>query len=239
MNLSPSQIHEISSTPLTALGQMGQFNGKIYRYVKAGAANLAPGKLVVQADPIANHVDCAAYAAAAINATKVQLTLGATAATADYYRGGQLVVQDGTGEGRAYEIEGNTAADASGVVTVYLREGLSVAIVATTSKCDLIANRYQGVVISATDQADLAIGIPNVTITAAYYGWVQTFGACSALMDEAVAAGLALTIGTGVAGAVEALDGAGEQEVGVIGSTAGVDTEYQLIYLTIDKGFAA
>ena len=53
-------------------------------------------------------------------------------------------------------------------------------------------------------------------------------------MDEAVTNGTIVTIGTSVAGAVEAQDAAGEPIVGVVDGTAGVDTEYQQVYLKID-----
>jgi hypothetical protein len=235
MHIDPFKI---SSVAEARLGQMGAYNGKLYRYAKAGGSNLAKGKLVVAPDPVANHIDLAPVAAYAIGTTTIQLTLGATAATADQYKGGSMVIQDGTGEGRSYYIEGNTAAGSAGTITVYLREGIDTAMVVANTKVDLLASDYNGVVISATDQADRALGVPNVAITAAYYGWIQTMGNCSVLMDEAVAVGLALTIGTGVAGAVEALDGAGEQDLGVVSQTAGVDTEYQNVWLHIDRGYA-
>jgi hypothetical protein len=76
--------------------------------------------------------------------------------------------------------------------------------------------------------------VPNVAVTAAFYAWLQTGGECAVLADEAVAKGLSLTIGTGVVGAVEAADGAGEQVIGVA-SEALVDTEYRSAFLTIDR----
>jgi hypothetical protein len=94
-------------------------------------------------------------------------------------------------------------------------------------------NPWSAAVISVTDQADMPVGIPNVTITAAYYGWLQTKGVCSAFADESITAGLSLTTGTGVAGALEALDAAGEPLVGVA-LVAGVDDEYRAVSLMID-----
>ena len=70
-------------------------------------------------------------------------------------------------------------------------------------------------------------------VTAAYYYWCQTRGDAVVLMDEAVAKGAAITIGSSVAGAVEAVDAAGEIQIGINRET-GVDTEYGPVWLTID-----
>lgn len=239
MNLSHNLITKIDDSPMTALGQIGYFHGKTFRYVKAGASNLARGKLVVAPTVVANHLNMSWATAPAIGDTKVTVTLGATAATKDQYAGGELVVQDGTGEGRSYIVSGNLAASSGATCTVFLKEAIDTAGVASEANVDLLASPWNGVVISVTDQADLAIGVPVVAITAAYYGWVQTGGRCSVLMDEAITVGQTVTIGTGVAGAVEALDAAGEQAVGVMQATAGVDTEYQSVFLTLDRGLAS
>lgn len=230
-----ADVRTIGDTQVHALGAryVDAKAGRIYRYVKAGATALDPGKLVVNADLVANHTNQTFNAAAAVGDTVVYLNIGATAATQDQYRDGFLTVNDATGEGITYAVQGNSAASSSGVVTVYLKEPIKVALVASTSEGTLKPSNWSGVVISATDQADLAVGVPNVTITANYYGWVQTRGECAVLADEAVTKGQALTIGTGTAGAVEAQDAAGEPQIGVA-SEALVDTEYRSAFLTID-----
>lgn len=236
--LSPSSFTETSDVALYGVGQRytdGQ--GRVFRYAKAGASNLARGKLTVAPTVVANHINLSFQTAPTDGDTTVKVTLGATAATADYYKDGQLVVNDGTGEGRAYGIAGNSAADSSGTCTVYLKEAIDIDGAVSETNVDLLANNWSGIVISATDQADFATGVPVVAITAGEFGFVQTGGPASVLFDEAVTNGLAVTIGTGVAGAVEAADGAGEQVVGVVSGTAGVDTEYQLVELTIDRPF--
>lgn len=239
MNLSHSQITSSDTSALTALGQMGYYNGKIFRYVKVGGTALSRGKLVVAPTVVANHLNMSFAVAPTVGDTVVKVTLGATAATADQYAGGELVVQDGTGEGRSYIVDGNLAADSAGTCTVYLKEAIDTTGALSETNVDLIASPYNGVVISATDQADMAVGVPVASISASEYGWVQTGGRASVLADEAIAVGLTVTIGSGVAGAVEALDGAGEQAVGIVHGTAMVDTEYQSVFLTIDKGFAS
>lgn len=226
-------FRDISSVQLVPLGSYDEtLDGRGYRYARAGATTLDPGKLAVNADLVANHTNIVVAAAVAVGAVKVTATLGATAATADQYRDGFLTVNDAAGEGITYRISGHPSAGSAGVISVNLAEPVEVALT-TSSEVTLKKNPYADVVISATDQADQAVGVPNVSITNAYCGWLQTKGECAVLADEAVTKGLALTIGTGVAGAVEALDGLGEQQIGVA-SEALVDTEYRSAYLSID-----
>jgi hypothetical protein len=214
--------------------KMSLADGRTFRWGKAGAVALAPGKLCVAPTVVANHINLSWATAPAVGDTTVSVTLGATAATLNQYKDGFLVVQDGTGEGRAYGIEGHAAADSAGTIRLNLKEAIRAAGAASEANVDLIANPYNGAVISVTDQADQPVGVPVTTIAAGEFGWFQTGGPCAVLMDEAVTNGLTVTIGTGVAGAVEALDAAGETAVGIVAGTAGVDTEYQLINLILD-----
>jgi hypothetical protein len=227
-------FRDISSTKELSLGTKGVTrDGRIYRYSLAGAVALAPGKICINADLVANHTNQAVQAAATVGATEVSVTLGATAATADQYKDGYLVINDADGEGINYLINGHAAHAGSGTLVVNLVDPIEVALT-TSSEYTLKANTWAGVVISIADQADQCVGVPNVAVTAAYYAWLQTGGECSVLADEAVAKGLALTIGSSTVGAVEALDAAGEYQIGVA-SEALVDTEYRSAYLTIDQ----
>lgn len=238
MNLSPATIVETGDVELLTVGaRYSDAFGRVFRYAKAGASALARGKLCVAPTVVANHINLSWATVPAIGDKTVYITLGATAATADQYKGGSLVVQDGTGQGRAYRISGNDAVDSAGTITVRLEEAIDTAGAASETGCDLISNPWRGAVISVTDQADFATGVPVVEIAAGKYGMIQTGGLCSVLMDEAVTNGSVVTIGSSTAGAVEAQDAAGEQAVGIVAGTAGVDTEYQLVELTIDKPF--
>lgn len=215
------------------LGEVGTtIDGRVFRYAQAGATDLDPGKLTVNADVDTDVVNKTVAATVAANATEVVLDAAGTV-TLDTYRDGYLTVNDATGEGISYRVTGNTATTGAAELTAYLQEPLKVGLTVDVSEVTLNQNPWDDIVISATDQADMPTGVPNVTIDDADYGWVQTGGVCSVLFDEAVAKGLALTIGTGVAGAVEALDAAGEFQIGVA-LMAGVDTEYQPAFLTMN-----
>lgn len=229
LSLTNQDARKTSATQLHVLGSIGETaDGRVYRYAKAGASNLVAGNLQVNADLDSNVVNKAATAASAIGSFSVVFTAGGSQ-TLDAYKDGQLTVNDATGEGIAYSVRGNTSGTA---VTVALKEPIVVALT-TSSEVTLKKNTWDSTVISATDQADQAVGVPNTAVTAAYYYWVQTRGEASVLADEAVTKGLALTIGTGTAGAVEALDAAGESQIGVA-SEALVDTENRAAFLMVD-----
>ncbi len=233
MTLHPNDTRTITEDQELPIGTMGVTkDGRAYRYTEAGGTALSPGKLTVTAAQIANHENIAVAEPAAVGDFKVTVTLGATAATANDYADGYLVVNDAAGEGIAYAISGHPAADASANLVITLSEEIKVALT-TSSQVSLQKNPWKDTIISVADQLDMPVGIPNVAITAGYYGWTQTKGVCSALADETLAIGVDLTTGTAVVGAVEAADAAGEPVIGKA-IMAGVDTEYAAIYLQID-----
>ena len=235
--LSPSTPFEISSTQQVALGHRyaQDSTNRVWFYSEAGASTLDRGKLAVAATVDAQRINLSFSVAPAIGDTEVSVTIGSGNAAANDFRDGYLVVQDGLGEGRFYPIEGHGAITASTVGKIKLREAIDTVSAITVANVDLLKNKYKDLVISVADQADPVAGFPNVSITADYFGWTQTWGPCSVWFDEAVVAGAALTIGTGTVGQVEMLDAAGEPLLGHVGMNAGVDTEYQLVNLCITR----
>lgn len=231
-NINPFTTETAKSATLGQIYTDG--SGRTFRYAKAGGSILARGKLVVAAGEAANHKNMSFQAAPAVGDRDVKVTLGATALTADQYKDGWFVVQDGTGEGRAYGVEGHAAADSAATATIRLKEAIDTAGATGELNCDLILNIYDGLVISVTDQQDTPIGVPVVAVAASSYFWVQTGGPVSVLQDEVIAVGQAVTIGSSVAGAVELQDAAGEPQIGVVPMHATVDTEYSLVNLTLD-----
>lgn len=177
--------------------------GREYRYVRNGASTGAAGKVVQGSAPVAAHVNLA-VAAAAVGATTVDITFGTTAITADQYKDGFLVVEDGTGAGQMYKILSHPAANLSTalVVTLYPEAGLQVALDAT-SKVSLLKREWDGAILAPTTLTNVVIGVPLVTITAAYYGWAQKKGVCPALQDGAWTVGAGLMASNGTAGSLE------------------------------------
>jgi len=236
--LSPSTPYEISATQLVELGAKyaQDSTGRVWHYCQAGGGTLARGKINVAATQDAQRVNLSFSVAPAAGDYSVSVTIGTGNATANDYKDGWLVVQDGTGEGRAYPIEGHDAITASTAGKFLLKEPIDTAGALAEANVDLIKNLYDDIVISVADQIDPAVGVCNVALTTLYYGMVQTYGACAVLMDETLAVGSAIVIGSSTVGAVEAFDyNSGEVQLGIQGAQAGVDTEYQLVYLRLEN----
>lgn len=238
MALSHSTPFTSSSVRETALGSPYdglQAESRCWKYAENGGTQADPGKLMVAADVVANHIDLSFTVAPAVGDRQVTVTLGATAVSADDYRDGFVNVQDGTGEGRAYGVEGHPAAASAGNLVLDLKENVRAAGATGEANVNLVKNLYKDVVISAVDQADVPVGVFNETVPANQYSFIQTWGPAPVWQDEAVAIGDMVTIGTGAAGQVEADDAAGEPLIGIQGHNTGVATEYQMVYLKLDR----
>lgn len=211
-------------------------DGREVILVKAGAATtIAAGKLYQDAAIVSNHENCAVTAFTAYSANgnvpaKVTLTLGATAVTANQYRGGFLVVNDAVGEGQTLRIASHPAADASASLVVTLEDAPNTALT-TASEVSLIPAHGQDVIIFPTTATNVAAGVGLYPITAAYYGFLVSKGIVSCLADGAPASGAAISPSNAVAGAVE---GAVLAQ-GLVGNAlqTAVDTEYRTVFINV------
>jgi len=181
-------IWEDSSTAKHKLGTRMQLaDGRVFYYALNGAVAGVAGTLAECLPAVAGHynVNCSA---AAIGDQSINVTITSTAATANQYAEGYLHVQDGTGEGHYYKIKSNTAASASGTVTVTLYDPIRVATVASgTSEVSMTYNPYYKLVKSAT-VTNMVVGIYNYVVTASYYFWTQTWGPAVVLGSAAISA---------------------------------------------------
>lgn len=206
-------------------------DGRIFRYVKAGGTALVPGKLQQAAAVVANHQNIAVAAAAAVGATSVTVTLGATAATKDQYAGGTLVVSDAAGEGHTYLIKSHPAAISGGSLTLTLEDPVVVALTTSSEAC-LMPNIYNGVIVNPTTPTNVPVGVAIYPITASEFGFIQTRGPVSCLNDSGTAVGLGIAPSQAVAGAVKTQ----AATLHCLGSAlqAGVDTEYRTVFIGLD-----
>lgn len=209
-------------------------DGREVTLVKNGGTALAAGVLVQDAAVVPNHQNIAvtAYTAYSANGNvpaKVTVTLGATAATANQYAGGFLVVNDNNGEGHTLRIASHPAADASASLVVTLEEGPSVAIT-TASEVSLVGAHGKDVIIQPTTVTNAQVGVTLNTIAASAYGFVVSRGLVSCLAQGAIGVGLGISIGS-VEGSV-AVAAATTARLG-FAAQAGVDTEYRVVYVNI------
>jgi len=206
-----------------------------FRYILAGASNLAVGKATSSVAEDANLVDenVAAGQASAIGAQVVLFTAGgATTLAKDELEGGFYSVNDATGEGQMRRISGNPAAAAATILTITLDEPLKVATVVTTTQHTIIHNPWSKVVLQATATI-FPTGVPQVAIPLANYGWSQTKGWGTAWHQEATTPGEELIHG-GTDGQVIINTGYVSQVVGWMGPATPGIAEYQPVYFVID-----
>lgn len=205
-------------------------DGRGFRYCLVGASALVPGKLYQAPAEVTNHQDLTPVAAA-IGATSVTVALGATAATADQYAGGFMVVTVTPGQGYTYRISSNPAAALSTSMALTLSDPLQVALT-TSSRIDLFPSPFSGVIVNPASASSAPVGVAVYAASAASYAWLQVSGPVAILADGANAVGASVVASNAVAGAVE--DAAGSAQA-IIGTclTGAADTEYGLVQLSL------
>lgn len=228
------EFNVISSTQQGRLGEAAEtWDGRKYRYGLAGGSTLAPGKMNAGPAVVANHVNITGGTAAAVGDRQVTVTLGATAATANQYAGGYIWSNStSTGQGPTYRIRSHAAIASSGTGVFYLDDPITVAWT-TTTKVSLFANNYSGAIVApASASAGVPVGVCNVSITNAYYGWFQIQGPSALLCESTV-----YTLGEEVSQST-ATAGAGTLKVATqptygYANQLGVSAEYQLVTLAL------
>ncbi|KKN14458.1 hypothetical protein LCGC14_0995800 [marine sediment metagenome] len=235
--LSPSLFTEVGTVRLVELGKSltQDSTGRIWKFSKADSTEIARGVMTVSADQDSERDNLSFAVAPAVGDKSVKITVGTGSDSANDYRDGWMVVQDGAGEGRAYPIEGHGAITASVSNTYDLKEPIDTAGALAETGVDLLKNRYADIVIGpGSDNLDVPTGVPSVVIPASNYGYVQVWGPCSVWQDETSGVGAMLSTGDETAGTVDTL-AAGDPLIGHQGPQGGVETEYQLAYLMIDR----
>jgi len=240
MTIAPIEVFAQGTTAqLVSLGlRHADQYGRTFHYAKATTA-VGRGKVAKTAAVITTHNNLNFASAPAVGAFDATVTL-ASAVTADQYKDGWLVVQDGGGEGRAYRIEGHAAqATATGDVKIFLAEKIDTLGVIAEANVDLIYNKYDELLPPAdTSQAYIPVGVPIGVggLGVSEFGWVQTWGPCSVWQDDTTTLGDQISWGTGTGtGQVENRNAITEALIGEVGPAVGVADEYQLVYLKIDR----
>ena len=232
---------ETSTSKRRALGTVLELpDGRQFKYALNGGSGITSGKLVASKVMVANHDMDLVTAVTAAGSQTVTVTLGNTATTLNQYQDGYLYTNDGTGEGQIYRIKSNPAADASATLAVTLDDNdkISVALDGTTLS-GLLENPYNEVVVSPTSVTCRTVGVTATDLAASEYGYVQTKGLASVLVNGTVVSGQHLRVaGASAAGAAQALDRDGtdenEQVIGVVHNVVAVTTDYCLAFLNID-----
>ncbi len=240
---SPQSVYETRTSQQHALGTRGTLADRAFRYCRfVDTTAIGPNKLAQMCPPVANHVsETGAHNLDAGAGTKtITLTLGATAAYENEYQDGYIKVEGGTnGIGQIYKIRGHSAVASGGVLTAELYDPM-VTATSGSEVWTLLANPWADVVIQPTTITAPAAGVTLVNFAAAttaapIYGWLQTGGVSSCLIDTSnVVAGSGMIPGGAVAGALGvAVETDIKQRVAVSMETLSTDSVYASVYLLI------
>ena len=221
--------------PGMRLGQLATTrDGRRFRLARAGALQVLGGRLQCAPAPIATLLNMT-VAAAPVGARTLTVTpTGATTAAANAFQGGLAIVSAGAAFGQVFSVRGH--GPISGVtpftIAIEPEEWVLIALSAS-SRIDLIASPYDGVVVSpGAALVSAPIGVPLVPIPAGQYGWLQVGGLAPVLMDGPLGPGAAVTASTAVPGAV-AVAAAGAPVVGRL-VVPGVDGRETAVLLTLE-----
>lgn len=204
-------------------------DGRAFRYAKAGAVALVPGKLQQASAEVTADQNLTAVAAA-IGDLSIAASTTVTV-TANQYAEGWAMITVTPGQGYQYKIKSHIAYTAA-APTFALEDSVLVALT-TSSRIDLVANPFSGVVVNPTTATSAPVGVAVYPVAIGEFGWLQVAGVANVLADGTVTVGTAVDASNGTAGAVEAHPEAGVQ-AGVGLAMSGIaTTEYGPIKLNL------
>lgn len=215
--------------------------GRVFRYAQNAGVEVAPGKLYQNAAPIPDHLALTSVAEA-IGAggmdNPIVVTPAATGGAANLYAEGSLVVSDGLGKGYCYHVNGHAAITASTAFNLFLDpdDRVQVAFDSTT-RYGLHHNAYKNLILVPTARTGLIVGVGVSACTALYYGWVQSRGIASVLINGTPAVTSPVANSATTTGAVDVwTTAAAAVTITPVGHMmqVGVSTKYNAVFLTID-----
>jgi hypothetical protein len=221
-------------------------DGRVFYYAKNSSAAITnAGKIVDGIAAVANHdMDVAATAAHSAGDTTISIEVPTTDLTANQYKDGYLICNDGPGQGEVYRIKSHPAHDASDDNTVIMtlddEDGIVTALT-TSSLFGLVYNPYTDVKIIDGDGTMTTgpLGVTCMPVTASYYCWIQTSGVASVLSGAVVAIvgdAIGVSQASGESGAFDLWDSSANEDTRPIGHAMGipsVDTDNQIVMLAI------
>jgi len=222
-------------------------DGRVFYYAKEDGTAIGTAGLIVDnvAVVAAHDMDVPTTAAHSVGDTTISIEVPTTDLTANQYKDGYMVVNDGPGEGEVYRIKSHPAHDASDdntvIFTIEDEDGIRTALT-TASLWGVFYNPYSAVKIIDGDGAQTTgpLGVTTAPVTASYYCWLQTSGIASVLVSgtTAMTLGDAIEVSqvSGQSGAATLYDSSGATDLMPIGTAMGiasVSTDFQLVMLSI------
>lgn len=198
-------VYEFGSSQIWPLSTRLQIGDRVYKYNLVGSVNGAAGKLYQPAAIESNgDVTDMAVDVPAAGARQMEVTNGSnTAITADEYADGWAHVNDDTGEAYAYQIRANDAIATSVAGTIYLYDQIQITFGAGAT-VSLTHSPYYQSIIHPSPPTSLVTGVMPGIVTAANYGWLQTWGPAAVLQQGTIYEGQDVMASRTVDGAIEA-----------------------------------
>ncbi|KKL24320.1 hypothetical protein LCGC14_2416520, partial [marine sediment metagenome] len=174
-----------------------------------------------------------------LDATSIPFADGGTNFVADEAAGGTLHLEEVGDLGTTYRVKSN-AVTAGSVTTMQLEDGVTVVNAVTANAVTFIKNPWKDIIAKpGSDQTALVVGVTPSVIANGDWGWCQTRGVGSCLLDGTVIIGQEVRPSETVAGAVSELDynaGSAVEDNGPVGRVVEVapTADFGLIFFTVE-----
>ena len=178
--------YEVHKEQLYPFGQVCELPaGQIFRFGRMGSTIGVATKTYQSKITTTQFDTLAVQTQAEVDDTTLKMTIGTTTITENEFAEGTVVVESAAALGHIYPIKSNDGDITSGnTLTATFADGISIQSQLTTShKVTLLRNPWLDVVIAASVQTAMVIGIPQVIVEIAHHGWFQTHGFASVLAD--------------------------------------------------------
>jgi hypothetical protein len=209
--------YETEAAPRHEIGQRAEApDGSIFRYSEMGSTTGVANKLYQGAAAVGNWQKSEHTVDLVVGDTEISFFDGGSSGSADFAvdeaAGGHIVVESAADLGHVYRIKSNLVTDTNQTI-MQLMPGVSViyeVLDASGNHLTFTKNQWKEVILSIQGINTAAnAGVPRVIILKDAFGWLQTRGVSSCIVDsaaEAVLVGNGIRAGNLEAGAVSLWD---------------------------------
>ena len=221
--------HEVSTDKQMPLGTLGiTQDGRRFRYTENGGVALVAARLCQSELPGGNFDELAVQAAAAIGATAISITNGATTIAADDFLDGYMNIEDDAGEGHLFLLDTHLA-EAAGNATVVmnLKPGYSLLVALTTATTvSLVKNRFKDIVVHPSPPTAFLVGVAPRAVPLDNFCWIQVYGPASVLTEVYTGSPVVIARSCYASGTVNGAVGTGRLSFRTGSTAAGDETSF-------------
>ena len=230
-------LYEISSTARGEIGGIREFeDGRKFIYALAGEELTLGTVCQGPVEDASGYWEQMAVATTVAAGDKTITITTQSVITENQFKDGWLIVEDETADiqGTLRKIKYHPAAGsaASLVITVY--DPFVTAVTAGTDEVSLMKNPYSGILENNATTDGPLVGLPTMTVTDAYYFWLQVRGPAAVTVAEGTVLPGQMMVVDGQAGLVLMEDGATDsEEIGRSMNSCDTNGNSVIVYLTL------